>query len=68
MSERLAYSVREAAEVMGLSEWLIKEEVAQGRIRCVRFGRRVVIPRWALDERLGMVEEEETIRESPLQR
>ena len=54
MAEKLAYSVDEAAEALSVSAWLVREEIAQGRIRVVRFGRRPVIPRWALEERLGM--------------
>ena len=57
MSEKLAYSVAEAAEALSVSAWLLREEIAQGRIKSVRFGTRVVIPRWALEERLGQVED-----------
>ena len=57
MSEKLAYSVAEAAEALSVSAWLLREEIAQGRIRTVQFGRRVVVPRWALEERLGQVED-----------
>ena len=42
MSDKLAYSVAEAAEALSVSAWLLREEIAQGRIRTVQFGRRVV--------------------------
>ena len=57
MTEKLAYSVAEAAEALSVSAWLLREEIAQGRIRTVQFGRRVVVPRWALEERLGQVDD-----------
>lgn len=53
MTDKLAYSVKEAAEALSVSPWLVKEEIAQGRIRAVKLGARVVIPRWALEERLA---------------
>ena len=50
--EKLAYSVKEAAEALSISATTLKEEIYQGRITAVKFGRRTVIPRWALEERL----------------
>ena len=49
---KLGYRVKEAAEAIGISEWKLKEEMYQGRIRYIKIGTRVVIPRWALEERL----------------
>ena len=51
--DKLAYTMSEAAEALGISLWLIKKEVYEGRIDVVTFGTRVVIPRWSLDRRLG---------------
>lgn len=52
MSEKLAYSIKEAAEALSVSVSTVKEEIAAGRIKTVGFGRRVIVPRWALEDRL----------------
>ena len=49
---KLGYSVKEAAQCLSISVWKLKEEMYQGRIRYIKIGSRVVIPRWALEERL----------------
>ncbi len=54
MTERLAYTVKEAAAALGVSEWMVREEINQKRIFSVKMGSRLLIPRWALEERLGM--------------
>ena len=52
MIDRLAYTMSEAAEALGVSLWVIKKELYEGRIVGVKFGTRVVIPRWSLEQRL----------------
>ncbi len=52
MTDKLGYSIKEAAESLSISAWKLKEEMYQGRIRYIKIGTRVVIPRWALEERL----------------
>jgi hypothetical protein len=51
------YSVREAAQVAGVSEWLAGEEIRNtgslAGVAVIRIGRRVVIPKDALDNALG---------------
>ena len=49
---KMAYSKAEAAQVLSVSKWTVHQEIKRGNIQVVRFGRRVVIPRWALEERL----------------
>ncbi len=49
---KLGYRIKEAAKVISISEWKLKEEMYQGRIKYIKIGTRVVIPRWALEERL----------------
>ena len=51
---RYALSVREAAEALSVSEWLIREECRRGRLYHIRIGGRIVIPVWALEEYIGM--------------
>ena len=45
---KLVYSVDEAAQVLGLSRNRTYEAVARGEIPSARFGRRILIPKWAL--------------------
>ena len=50
---RHAYSMREVAHAIGLSERSVWAMIASGRLRAVRLGRSVRIPREALAELLG---------------
>ena len=52
MTDKLGYSIKEAAESLSISVWKLKEEMYQGRLKYIKIGTRVVIPRWALEERL----------------
>lgn len=56
--DRLVYSVPEAAQVLGISEWLCRRQIAQGRIPVARYGRRVVVPRAALEATLAEIRPE----------
>ncbi len=48
--DKLALSVREAAQVVSLSPWTIRRYISDGRIRAIRIGRRVLIePKNLLD-------------------
>lgn len=49
MSERLVLSVAEAADALGVSDDLVYELAARGDLPCLRFGRRKVIPRVAIE-------------------
>jgi excisionase family DNA binding protein len=49
MTERLVLSVAETAEVLGVSDDLVYELTETGQLPCLRFGRRKVIPRRAID-------------------
>ena len=50
--ERLTFTVEEAAESLGISRAFAYEAVARGEIPCIRIGRRVLIPKIALDKLL----------------
>jgi len=41
--EALALGVREAAAAVGLSHWTVRRFIAEGKIRPIRIGRRVLI-------------------------
>lgn len=49
MAERLVLSVAEAAEALGVSDDLVYELTERGELPCLRFGRRKVIPRRAIE-------------------
>lgn len=53
MVEKLAHSVREVAEMLGISEWKTRELCYHGEIRSLKVGQRVLIPKAALDEFLN---------------
>lgn len=47
--DRLTLTVSEAAQVLGISRALAYELVARGELPSLRLGRRLVVPRKALD-------------------
>jgi excisionase family DNA binding protein len=50
--KRHTYSVREVAELLGVSAKTVRREVRRGSIPVIRVGRRVLIPRFIVDKRL----------------
>lgn len=50
---RHTYTVQEAARLLGISRGLAYELVKQGRLPVVRLGKRLVVPRAALQRLLG---------------
>ena len=54
VTERLVLSIAEAAEVLGLSDDLVYHLVARGELPCLRFGRRKVIPRIAVERVINL--------------
>jgi excisionase family DNA binding protein len=49
MSDPLLVSVREAGELLGIGRSLAYELVAVGRLETVHIGRRVLVPRSAVE-------------------
>ena len=54
MTERLTYTVSEAAEAIGISRSKLYTLLAQGQLRSVRIGRRTLIPVQVVLEFLGV--------------
>lgn len=50
--QRLTLTVEEAAQALGISRAFAYESVAKGEIPCIRIGKRILIPRIALDKML----------------
>jgi excisionase family DNA binding protein len=57
LTERLALSVEEAGTLLGISRDLAYDLVARGELPSVRLGRRLVVPRVALEETLARLSE-----------
>ena len=53
MPEKLAYSLREAAELLGVSKSTLHRAIRAGVVPHVRIGRRIVIPAKALEDWLS---------------
>ena len=65
MQQRLAVSVAEAAASLSIAARTIRAWVACGRIRCVRLGRRVVIPVSELQRLVALPETHPHERDGP---
>jgi excisionase family DNA binding protein len=57
VSERLALSVEEAGALLGISQDLAYDLVARRELPSVRLGRRLVVPRRALEDALARLTE-----------
>jgi excisionase family DNA binding protein len=49
MSERLTFSIEEAAEALGISRGLAYELARTGRLPVLKLGRRLVVPKAQLE-------------------
>jgi excisionase family DNA binding protein len=56
-SERLVYSVGEAAVLLGISRAFAYELVARGELPAIRLGRRRLVPKGALLDFVGVMPE-----------
>ena len=52
--DRWTVTVEEAAQMLGISRSSAYECVRRGELRALRLGRRLVVPRAALEELLGV--------------
>ena len=56
MTDKLAFSIDETAQALSISRNAVKDLIYTGKIKVIRVGRRVLIPRWSLDEFLADAE------------
>jgi excisionase family DNA binding protein len=54
LTERKTLSIEEAAGALGIGRTLAYEAVRRGEIPTIRIGRRLLVPRGALDQLLGI--------------
>lgn len=50
--QRLTMTVEEAASALGISRSFAYEAIAKGEIPCIRIGKRILVPRIALEKML----------------
>ena len=53
IDRRLCVTVPEAAEMLGISRNFAYQLVKEGKLPSIRFGKRILIPRVALEKMLG---------------
>ena len=66
LAERLALSVEEAARLLGISRDLAYDLVSTGHLPSVKLGRRLVVPRMALEETLVHMTEQQRLSSETL--
>ncbi len=49
---RLTLNVSDAAKVLGISRGLAYQMVREGKLPAIRFGKRLVVPKWAIEHLL----------------
>lgn len=54
-SEKLVYSVEEVATLLGMSKNPVYDAIRERQIPSIKIGRRILIPRAALEEMLSKV-------------
>lgn len=52
MTEKMGYSVAEAAKAIGISETKMRELCLRGVVKSIKLEGRRIVPRWALEELL----------------
>jgi excisionase family DNA binding protein len=57
LTSRLTLTVEQAAEALGIGRTLAYEAVRRGEIPTVRVGRRLLVPRQALEDFLSLSQE-----------
>ena len=50
--ERLTVTVEKAGRILGISRGLAYQMAREGRIPTIRFGKRLVVPKWAIEHLL----------------
>jgi excisionase family DNA binding protein len=50
--KRLTITVEQAGRILGISRGLAYQMAREGRIPTIRFGKRLVVPKWAIERLL----------------
>lgn len=59
MAEKLVYSVKEAADLLGVNERSLRNAINRGEVPHTMIGSRVLVPRYQLYKKLGIPTESE---------
>jgi excisionase family DNA binding protein len=59
---RALKSVKQAAELLGISKWTVRGYIKAGKLRAVRLGTRVLLAEDELERFVAMSQEPESIR------
>lgn len=62
--KRLTITVEEAGRILGISRGLAYQMAREGRIPTIRFGKRLVVPKWAIERLLQEPQEVTTSERS----
>ena len=62
--ERLTVTVDQAARMLGISRGLAYQMVHDGKLPSLRFGKRLVVPKWAIQRLLQEAQEAATSQRS----
>ncbi|MBA7471241.1 hypothetical protein ES707_06544 [subsurface metagenome] len=66
--KRLTVSVDECAKLLGISRGLCFQMVHEGKIPHLRFNKRILIPKWAMERLLQEPQEPATSHQQPSSR
>ena len=58
-NKKLTITVDECAKLLGISRGLCFQMVHEGKIPHLRFNKRILIPKWAIEDLLGKRESQE---------
>ena len=58
--KRLTVTVEEAGRILGISRGLAYQMAREGKIPTIRFGKRLVVPMWAIEHLLQEPQEAAT--------
>jgi len=62
--KRLTITVEQAGRILGISRGLAYQMAREGRIPTIRFGKRLVVPKWAIEHLLQEPQEGATSQHS----
>jgi excisionase family DNA binding protein len=60
--KRLTLTVEEAGRILGISRGLAYQMAREGRIPTIRFGKRLVVPKWAIQ---NLLQEPQPVNPTP---
>jgi excisionase family DNA binding protein len=53
MTPKIVYTINETAALLNVSPSLLYNQTSDGNIKCIRIGKKILIPRTAIEDILG---------------